>query len=266
MEAAVGGDLIWRVKRRLWAPLAAMPGVRPRRCVLCDRRVGRFLPYEGGWARAPGLMRALEMIGSDLDHFECPRCGSIDRERHLLLYLRAGGLLARMTGQNVVHFAPERRLSAVIAALGPARHVRCDLMPTDAGVERQDLTAMTFADDSADVLIANHVLEHVADVEPALGEIRRVLKPGGLAILQTPFSAVLEHTFEDPGVATDAQRLEAYGQADHVRLFGRDIVSRIAAAGFISRVASHEAALAGVDAAEAGVNRREPFMLFERAP
>jgi SAM-dependent methyltransferase len=258
------GDLAWRVKRRLWAPIAALPIGGKRRCVICEHRVARFLPFEGGWRAAPPLMRALEVIGSDLDHFECPRCGAIDRERHLFLYMSRTGLLADLAGKAVIHFAPETHLSRKIARQGPARYVRCDLYPSSPGVERQDMLAMTYPPGSADVVIANHVLEHVADVGKALGEVRRVLKAGGLAILQTPFSPVLETTWEDAGIATDAARLQAYGQADHVRLFGCDMIDRIAACGFIPRVRAHDDLLSDIDADEAGVNPREPFLLFER--
>ena len=61
-------------------------------------------------------MRSLGVVGSDPDHFECPRCGAHDRERHLLLYIRATGLFDKLHGMRVLHFAPERRLWPRIAA------------------------------------------------------------------------------------------------------------------------------------------------------
>lgn len=63
-------------------------------------------------------------------------------------------------------------------------------------------------------------------------EIRRVLKPGGWAVLLVP--DVVEQgdfTLEDPSVTERADRLRRYGQADHVRVYGWDYADRLAAAG-----------------------------------
>ncbi len=239
----------------------------PRRrhlCILCGRRFGYFLPYRGGWRAAPPLMRALDVIGSDPDRFACPWCGATDRERHLFLYFRASGFLADLAVREVLHFAPERRLSIVFARQKPRRYIQCDLYPSVPNVERVDMLAMPYPDRTFDLVIANHVLEHVADDQAAIREIARVLKPGGYAVLQTPFSAVLTNTWSDPGVDTDAARLQAFGQEDHVRLFGRDICQRFATFGLVSRMSDHSELLSGIDACQYGINAREPFFLFQR--
>lgn len=236
----------------------------PCRCVMCGHAIWRFMPYLSGSRGVPGLMRALDMIGSSSDCFECPRCGAHDRERHLLMYLEKTGLLTGMRDKSVLHFAPEKQLARRIARIGLIRYVRCDLYPSTPDIQRVDMLEMQFADQSFDVVIANHVLEHVDDDLKALSEIRRVLKPGGYAILQTPYSAKLHHTWKDPGIDDDAARLQAYGQTDHVRLFGRDIFARFASTGLVSRVRQHHEVLPGVDATVLGVNPREPLFLFRR--
>jgi predicted SAM-dependent methyltransferase len=170
-----------------------------------------------------------------------------------------------MAGARILHFAPERRYSAFIADAKPLKYIKADLYPAAADVLKVDMLDMQFADQSFDIVIANHVLEHVADSLAALREIRRVLRQGGLAILQTPYSAVLEHTFEDKGIVAASAREYAYGQDDHVRLFGRDIFDVYASAGFAGHVMRHEEVLSAFDAAAHGVNSQEPFFLFERA-
>lgn len=244
--------------------VAAIPRRARRYCILCDRRVGRFLPYRGGSLEAPALMRALGMIGSDIDNFVCPRCGGHDRERHLLLYLQASGLMAAIPTMRVLHFAPERHLSQRIAESAPIAYARCDLYPTSPEIERVDIESMPFEDRSFDLVIANHVLEHVADDNRALAEIHRVLRPGGGAILQTPYSPMLHRTWSDPGIVADQARRQAYGQEDHVRLFGGDIFERFSSSGLRACISTHDALLGDRDPAMLGVNPREPFFLFRR--
>lgn len=235
-----------------------------RRCNICDHRVWKFLPFGGGSKSAPPLMLAIELTGSDLDNFECPWCGATDRERHLAMYMKARGLLDSLAGKEILHFAPEPRIAKLFAERAPARHVQADLYPTRPDIERIDMMRIPYPDETFDLIVANHVLEHVADYPASLKELSRVLKLGGMAILQTPFSAKLDATWSDNGIDDDRSRLHAYGQEDHVRLFGKDIFERFAVAGFTSRVQGHDELLPDVDARTFGVNRAEPFFLYER--
>lgn len=246
-----------------YAAAGWLPGGQ-RHCVLCDRHVWRFMPYRNGSRGVAPLMHALDVVGSDVDNFECPRCGAHDRARHLLLYMRAGGLLDWLSGKSILHFAPEKRLPHWILAANPGQYIQCDLYPSSPEIMRVDMLNMTFEPASFDMLIANHVLEHVGDAEKALAEIFRVLKPGGYTILQTPYSAKLHRTWSDPGIDTPQARLQAHGQEDHVRLFGRDIFDLIVSAGFESRVRRHAELLDHLDPVIAGVNLAEPFFLFRK--
>jgi SAM-dependent methyltransferase len=240
------------------------PIMARHRCNICVHRVWKFLPYGGGSKSAPPLMLAIELTGSDLDNFECPWCGATDRERHLAMYMKVRGLLDSLAGKEILHFAPEPRIARLLAERAPARHVQADLYPTRPDIERIDMMQIPYPDATFDLIIANHVLEHVADYPASLRELSRVLKLGGMAILQTPFSAKLEATWSDNGIDDDRSRLHAYGQEDHVRLFGKDIFERFAVAGLTSRVQGHDELLPDVDARTFGVNRAEPFFLYER--
>lgn len=218
--------------------LLASP-IKTKQCCLCGHKVSGFLAHAGGWKNAPDLTKALTMIGSDIDNFACPVCYSHDRERHQWLYWQAAGLLPRLQGANILHFAPEHHLAQRIAAQHPASYIKADLYPSADEIQKVDLLNMPFAAAQFDFLIANHVLEHVDNVAQALAEIWRVLKPTGWAILQTPYAATLQQTWEDAGIQTASQRLAAYGQEDHVRLFGQDIFATIEAAGFTSQCCTH---------------------------
>lgn len=255
---------VMRVKAGLVRRVGRWVQSGPCHCVCCGRNSPFYLPFAGGALAPPAVNYKLDVVGSDLKRYSCPKCESNDRERHLKLYCQTLGIDRLMAGARILHFAPERHFANFVAAAGPGEHLKADLFPTAADIQKVDMLAMPFPDATFDVVIANHVLEHVADDRRALFEIHRVLRPGGLAILQTPYSAMLKTTFEDINIVSADAREHAYGQSDHVRLYGQDIFERFVAAGFVSRVENHEATLADFDPAVYGVNLREPFFLFER--
>lgn len=257
-------NLRFAVRRAARRFLARWPVGAMRQCCLCGHGVRAFLPYRNGQDSLPAVAIEADIVGSDVENFECPVCGCHDRERHLFLYLQASGVLPQLKGSSILHFAPEAHLQRIIMAAGPAHYERADLFPQKPDVQKLDLTAIDRADRSFDFVIANHVLEHVGDDVRALREIRRVLRPGGRAILQTPFAASRLFTTEDPAVQDDAARLQAFGQEDHCRLYGMDFVDHVQSIGFTSEVAEHFRLLPGVDAFVFGVNPREPFLLFRK--
>ncbi len=165
----------------------------------------------------------------------CPRCYSLDRDR--LVYLFMSEKTNMFTAPlKVFHVAPEACIRSVLSSLPNITY--------EAGMKYQegfyyeqstnilDITRLAFEDDSFDVIICNHVLEHIPDDRKAMGELHRVLKPGGWAVLQVPVSKILEKTFEDPSVTTPEQREKIFGQYDHVRIYGQDYSSRLESKGF----------------------------------
>lgn len=260
---------------RLLETLSAIPQITRRamaripfgakcQCIMCERRVQRFLPYRGGWADVPPLIRQLGVVGSDVENYECPACGCHDRERHLLMYLTASGLLPTMKGAKILHLAPERHLQRFIRSAMPAEYIQGDLYPDRQDIEKIDLQAVPYPADYFDFVLANHVLEHVQNDIQALNEIFRVLRKGGHAILQTPYSSVLMHMFEDSGIRNSAARLHAYGQEDHCRLYGRDIATRFEGVGLKSLLRKHSEILIEITDSRQGINPNEPFFLFHK--
>lgn len=235
---------------------------RSRQCRVCGKRFFRFSKYRGGWQSVSDYLKGVEWVGSDFDQFWCPFCRSHDRERHLLLYFDALGLWDSFRNAAVLHFAPEKHLMSRIERCGPAVYVKGDLFPSRDGVTKMDVTAIPHDADTFDWVICNHVLEHVPDDTAALRELCRILKPGGRAVLQTPFAKGLAATREgEPEIVTEQARREFYGQEDHVRLYGIDLFDRIRAAGLELSLLEHAASLPSIDAAEYGVNRNEPLFL-----
>ncbi|MEI6022181.1 MAG: class I SAM-dependent methyltransferase, partial [Bacteroidota bacterium] len=94
----------------------------------------------------------------------------------------------------------------------------------------------SIADNTYDCLIACDVLEHVAEDQKALTEIKRVLKPNGICILTVPQKDHLEITDEDLSMTNAAEREKRFGQSDHLRIYGFDFINKMQVAGFNTEI------------------------------
>jgi SAM-dependent methyltransferase len=211
-----------------------------------------------------GSWRRFARVHDESDR-ACWSCGSLERDRLLWLFLDGRGDLLR-PGMDVLHVAPEPPLQTRLRELPEARYVSGDLDSPLADV-RLDVTDVQFADQSFDLVVCNHVLEHVPDDGRAMRELHRVLRPGGLAILLVP-DVRSEQTFEDPSVTDPDERRRLFGQDDHVRVYGWDYLDRLRAAGFEVEVVQMEEEL-GAEAVERHRLRKfgevEPIFLGRRA-
>jgi SAM-dependent methyltransferase len=166
---------------------------------------------------------------------ECLACGALERHRLEYLYLRNETPLFSGQNHKVLHVAPEPALRRVLASAASIRYVTADLMAHDVDV-RMDVTSIPFPDGSFDFILCNHVLEHVPDDRRAMREFHRVLSPDGQAILQVPISMSRVSTFEDSTATKPRERERLFGQYNHVRRYGRDIVDRLLEVGFTVNV------------------------------
>lgn len=157
----------------------------------------------------------------------CPDCRSTPRHRLLKLAQDRDTLIP--PGAELLHFAAERSLAPLIAAIEPSRHVTADQRP---GFDLQlDIEDIALPSGSVDAIICSHVLEHVND-RKALGELFRILRPGGRAILMVPIIEGADRTYEDPAITHWRDRRMHFGGGTHVRWYGRDFRDRVRAAGF----------------------------------
>lgn len=241
------------------APASTLPCV----CAVCGQKIAQWIPHPRVNNRSPFMM-LMQAIGSKLERYQCPSCSCNDRDRHLWLYMKAAGLLQDLRGKRILHIAPETTLEPRLRAMEPLEYIGGDLFPKTARHQKVNVQALQFPDAHFDLIICNHVLEHVDDPTQALREFRRCLTPTGHLVAQTPYSPLLKHTFEvNIPVAPDFSTLY-YGQDDHVRLFGADIVKYFREAGLHGDLIPHDEALAGYDAQVWGVNEREPFFHFTK--
>lgn len=195
-------------------------------------------------------------VGRNRRNARCSNCGARDRQRYMWLYLeRKTNLLTDPL--RVLHFAPERIFEEWLGSRPNLDYISTDLERERATV-KADITDLPFRDDSFDVILCSHVLEHVADDRKAMRELYRVLRLGGWALVLVPMDFRREETFEDPAVVEPAERERLFGQADHVRVYGRDFTSRLEESGFTVRVEDYTRELGESEARRFGLRPRKP--------
>ena len=169
--------------------------------------------------------------------YENPREGvlspsTLSLERHRLLWLYLKNETNFFTDTlKVLHFAPEQAFYKRFKKLENITYTTTDLNSPIADV-KADICQLPFGDDSYDVILCNHVLEHIPDDTKAMEELHRVLKPGGWGVFQIPQDLNREKTFEDNAITDRKERARIFGQYDHVRIYGRDYFNKLRSIGF----------------------------------
>lgn len=192
-------------------------------CPCCDTGLRKLLPFWG------------------VENIRCPNCNSIARYRLYWLYLKRQADLFHKQ-HKLLHFAPETSLYRNFKKMPNLNYITADVLASfiDNLCVRPDVIMdvcnIKFPSDTFDVVLCNHVFEHLPNDRKAMCEIYRVLKPGGWAILQVPLNEDLAETYEDPTIISKEDRAHHYGSPDHLRLYGRDYKKKLESVGFTVKV------------------------------
>jgi SAM-dependent methyltransferase len=179
------------------------------------RKYKKFLSYGYGTERSNALS---------------PGTLSLERHRALYLYLKEKtDVFTRKV--SMLHIAPERSLGNIFKKQANIDYLSADLLSPWAMVHF-DAHAIPYRNDTFDIVIANHILEHVQDDRRVMAEMYRVMKPGGFGVFQVPLDETLAATREDPFLRDEAEQHRLFGQKDHVRQYGIDYLERLASVGF----------------------------------
>ncbi|MFH4964947.1 methyltransferase domain-containing protein [Gaetbulibacter sp. M235] len=168
--------------------------------------------------------------GKQRDNVLSPSTLSLERHRLLWLYLKneTDFFTAK---HKVLHFAPEQAFYKRFRNMKNLDYVTTDLNSPLADV-KADICNLPFKDNEFDVILCNHVLEHIPDDTKAMQELYRVLKPGGFGVFQIPQDLNRAFTFEDNNITDKKERAKIFGQYDHVRVYGRDYFNKLRSIGF----------------------------------
>ena len=183
------------------------------------------------------VLKEKHVIGAGKRKGACYKCGATDREKLIYMFLKEKiGIFNGKQKLRILHVAPESMLFKKLKEVGFQEYICGDLFTEGYNYPEQvvklSVLNIPYSDNYFDFIICNHVLEHVEDDRKAINELYRVLKPHGIAILQVPLSANSHDTIEDFSVITPEAREKAFGQFDHVRIYGQDYPERLEASGF----------------------------------
>jgi len=199
----------------------ASMNIEPKICPACQNRFPVYLPF-----------------GENLrKNARCPHCRSLERHRTLWLYFKNHtDLFSSTKNIKLLHFAPEDVFLKKFATLNNIDYYPVDFNPRLRGIrDAVDVQHIKYDDEMFDIVICNHVLEHVEDDHQAIRELRRVLKKDGVAYIDSPVFKI-KTTLEDPEYNTPELRFKHYGQHDHLRRYGMDYVQRLENGGFLVNV------------------------------
>jgi SAM-dependent methyltransferase len=172
---------------------------------------------------------------------------TLSLERHRLLWLYLKNETDFFTASlRVLHFAPEQAFYKRFRAMQNLDYTTTDLNSPLADV-KADICDLPFDNNAFDVILCNHVLEHIPNDTKAMQELYRILKPNGMGIFQIPQDLSKSITFEDETITDKKERAKLFGQYDHVRIYGRDYFDKLRSIGFTVDEVDYTAKLSEVE-------------------
>ena len=168
--------------------------------------------------------------GTQRDNVLSPSTFSLERHRLLWLYLKNKTDFFTAP-KKVLHFAPEQAFYKLFRNQKNLEYITTDLNSPLADV-KADICNLPFKNNEFDVILCNHVLEHIPDDTKAMQELYRILKPGGMGIFMIPQDLSRATTFSDNSITDPKKRAEIFGQYDHVRIYGKDYFDKLRSIGF----------------------------------
>ncbi|HET8573755.1 MAG TPA: methyltransferase domain-containing protein [Edaphocola sp.] len=207
----------WLQRNELWLRVVYARYFVPKgdcRCTVCGHSLKAFLPIEKG-----------ELL--------CPACGSGKRHRRLFLLLRRE--MASRNISSILDFSPNKGFHHYAGKLFGKAYQTTNFDPEDETDYHFDITRIGISDCSFDIILCYHVLEHIIEDVQAMGELFRVMTPGGSCYIQTPFKEGA--IYEDEAIVTPKERLSHFEQEDHVRIYSVEgLAERLKSVGFLVEI------------------------------
>nr|WP_303829856.1 class I SAM-dependent methyltransferase [Asticcacaulis taihuensis] len=134
-----------------------------------------------------------------------------------------------LQGKTILHFSPEQPLFHRLK--DEPGYISGDIKKNKYAHYEVDVTAIPYPDKHFDVIVCNHVMEHVPDHHKGFAECFRVLKDDGVAFFSVPFYDDREVTWYPPA-DMPKEEVDRICGVEHRRLYGRDFADIVAVSGF----------------------------------
>jgi ubiquinone/menaquinone biosynthesis C-methylase UbiE len=192
-------------------------------CPCCGKTFGRFVHFEFNRPYVYDFERYKEYYKNTI----CPNCFSLPRHRIACSYFDSNCIEG-----NILMFGAEKSLKKYFDR-NNNRYTTADLFDQTANL-KIDIQEIQLPDEQWDLIICNHVLEHVPDYKKALMELNRILKKGGILEITVPTDRDFETVYEAHGVnvTSTEERIRTFGQYDHLRIFGNNFEKILTDSGF----------------------------------
>lgn len=185
-------------------------------CNICNKKLNTFI-----------ILKNKDLL--------CPFCGSMSRTRRLWRLLNEN----KSIQGKILHFSPSRSLFRKLKSNSAITYFSSDFENEFLADYHFDIANINQPNETFDLIICYHILEHIFDDVKALKELYRVLKPKGLAYIQTPFKT--GKIYEDYSITTPKLREKHFGQEDHVRIYSvKELCKRLENTGFKVTIKSFE--------------------------
>ena len=196
----------------------------PYYCPCCNKYLYNF--KEGEYMRCPKLYNIDRYIGFD-QKVVCPVCFSLPRHRIMVFWMEEH--IELFKNKRILLFAPELSVCLWMSRNGISSTTADLYKSADLKLDIQD----TKLDDASyDIIICNHVLEHVENYAKAMQELKRIISPEGFIIISFPVDLSIDNVYENNSITTPEDRLREFGQNDHLRVFGKNSAAILESFGF----------------------------------
>ena len=193
-------------------------------CPCCDTKLKKF--YKGRFIKN-SMFYNIKLYKNIDQSVICPVCNSLPRHRIIITWLEKN--IDKIKGRKILHFAQEKSIKIWLDNHN-IDYVTADLYnKADLKIDIEDTKLNS---ESVDIIICNHVLEHVNNYEKVLKELKRILKKDGFIILSFPIDMNIDEVYEDDTINDEKERIKHFGQFDHRRIFGKNSDKLIKKQGF----------------------------------
>lgn len=190
-------------------------------CPVCDNKIKSFIALSNKITdKYLRYKHDIRYETLNYKQYTCPICNSSDRDRLIAIYIKKNiGIKDKI---NMIEFAPNIATKKMLSKYKNITYRTADLFMNYVD-DKVDITKLDiYKNQSFDIFICSHVLEHVRNDKMALSELNRILKINGFGIIMVPIALNRTYTDEDFECENVDEKWKRFGQEDHVRLYSKN--------------------------------------------